>query len=345
MFRSFVRTYPRLAPARRIQSHQFHWMDLPADDLLLARKNSHPRDLRVRFDPVEHKYWIDGTRYPSSVSGLIHDAFPTFDGPRIVENGYHKWRSDKNGKYSQLISYLTNILGFDDEQAKKEILLNWSASGNKASTAGTETHQQIEYTLNEVVTDTSSPEFQQYVRWRASHPDWKPYRTEWSIFAEPELMCGQIDSLWLDEDDKLIMVDWKRVVEMKASGFNNQMGFPPFHRLPHSNYGHYVVQQNIYTWLLEHYYGLKVHEMYLVQVHPTINEAVEYPLPRIQTEIDLVMALRRDKVLKKELKVLLMDMNKNKRKLVDEDDELANKMRQTKLIEFHQSRIDDLMKE
>lgn len=51
-------------------------MDLPRDELLLARENAHERDDAIRFDPVAHKYFVRGAKYPSSVSGLVHEYFP-----------------------------------------------------------------------------------------------------------------------------------------------------------------------------------------------------------------------------------------------------------------------------
>ncbi len=313
------------------------------DNLALARANHHPRDERIRFDVVEHKYYIDGCKYPSSVSGLIHDAFPAFDGPSIVDRGFEKWKRDKESRYCQLIKYLQNIVGFDDNQAKAEILLNWSTDGNLASTAGTKTHEQIEFTLNSIAVDQLSKEFQQYLRWRATHPGWEPYRTEWSVFSEPELICGQIDSLWKDEDGKFVMVDWKRVAAMKKQGFRDQMGFPPFENLPASNFNHYIVQQNVYTWMLEQNYGIRVDRCYLVQVHPDIPDFEEHLLPRIQKAVRVAMATRREKVQRGELVAITQsEVLASKKRKVDTGLGSEEKERRDKLIKFHQSRSNAL---
>ncbi len=176
------------------------------DTLALARTHSHERDSRILFDAVTHKYFIDGMQYPSSVSGLIHEYFPHFDATATINTYYCSWKSKKDHKYYPLIQYLTGVIKLDDDAAKCEIARNWGVSGAAASNLGTDVHFQIEMALNGEAHISSTPEFQQYQEWKATHPDWKPYRTEYSVFDEGTLVCGQIDSLWQDGKGNIHMV-------------------------------------------------------------------------------------------------------------------------------------------
>jgi hypothetical protein len=266
---------------------------LKPDALALAVTNAHARDARILFDEHAHVYWIDGKRYPGSVSGLVHEYFPEFDATATIENGFEKWRRNKENKYYPLITYLTGVVGFNDELAKLEIARNWSAAGARASGEGTDTHLQIELSLNGEPHNADTPDFRQYEAWRATHPTWKPYRTEWSVFDEDTLVCGQIDSVWVDDDGSLHMVDWKRVVDMKKEGFCGECGRHPLGKLPATNYGHYILQQNAYTWLLEKNYGITISSMALVQIHPVLYTFQEHVLPRIGAELATIMAGRR----------------------------------------------------
>lgn len=228
-----------------------------------------------------------------------------FDAAAVVEKYYNSWSQKKDNKYNPLIKYLTGVIGLNDELAKAEIARNWSAAGARASGDGTNTHLQIELCLNGVKHDPSSVEFRQYEAWRATRPSWRQYRTEWSVFSEEELVCGQIDSVFVDANDgTLHMADWKRVAEMKREGFQGERGFDPLQALPNSNYYHYVLQQNAYTWILERKYGLKIASMCLVQVHPDLSSFKEHPLPRIDREMDVIMERRRARVAGGELRVL-----------------------------------------
>jgi hypothetical protein len=295
---------------------------LQPDRLALALANAHERDARIVFDEVAHKYWIDKRRYPSSVSGIVHDMFPQFDAAGTVNRYYESWARNKENKYNPLIQYLTGVLGFDDELAKAEIVRNWSAAGARASGDGTQTHLDIELCLNGETHNADTPEFRQYLAWRETHPTWRPYRTEWSVFNEETLICGQIDSLWVDDQGLYHMADWKRVAEMKKEAFRNECGFPPLQRLPNTNLGHYTLQQGVYTWMLEQKYGIKVASMCLVQVHPSLGAFQEHMLPRFDAEIATIMAARRARVEAGELVALdavQIAASSSKRKATDED--------------------------
>ena len=272
--------------------------------LKLEKDNPHPLDDHIIFDEVEHVYFVDGQKYPGSVSGLIHDYFPEFNAMETINRYYDSWRTKKEGKYYALINYLTGIIGFSEEMAKVEIARNWYGAGTKASTAGTATHLNIEMFLNEEHHDADNPEFQQFLEWKKTHPTWVPYRTEWSVFDPESLVCGQIDSVWKDENGLLHMVDWKRVIELKMSGFAGQTGYAPFDTLQNTNYSHYILQQNAYTKLLEKSYGVKISSMSLVQVHPEIEEFIEWALPRLDAELEQVFAERARGVLNGELKTM-----------------------------------------
>jgi hypothetical protein len=193
-----------------------------------------------------HKYFItvDGEErvFTISVSGVVHKAFPEFNAKLIVDKYYDNWAVNKDSKYFSLIRYLKHVLGLGDAEIKAEIAGSWSAAGKAASTAGTKTHLDVELWLNgDDRCDTTNEDMAKYHAWRASVPDWTPFRTEWSVYDEEACIAGQIDSLWRDGNGDYHMVDWKRcrIIEPEA----REKGFPPFHHLPHSNLGHYSVQQ------------------------------------------------------------------------------------------------------
>ena len=293
----------------------------PPEPTWLATLNPFERDKRIVFDEKAHCYYIDGVRYPTSVSGIVHDCFPCFDAAGTIDKYYESWRNNKENKYSALIRYLSGVLGFDDELIKAEIATLWSSSGRAASSAGTHTHLQIELSLNDLTHDDTSAEHGQYMAWRATKDGWTPFRTEWSVFDDETLVCGQIDSVWRDQDGAYRMVDWKRCAELKTTGFRGECGFPPFSDLPSTNWGHYVVQQNLYAWMLLKNYGIECASLALLQVHPDLEEAKEWLLPRLFLPggpIDLLMDARRVKVSAGDIRVV--EASGTKRKHVSEDD-------------------------
>lgn len=256
--------------------------------MLLATVNAHPRDSRIRFFEDDHYYELDGKRLDASVSKVVEHYFPQFDAEGTIERLFRCWKHDKKSKYYQLINYFNLVVGITDETAQKnEIARLWKLNGRDKAQYGTHLHYAIEMYLNgEDVPEPIPSEFQQFLDWRATHPSWEPYRTEWSVFHEDFGVAGQIDSLWFDrEHGNYIMVDWKCVQNMETRSAYKEVGYIPFDNFPNTNLWHYVVQQNLYRYFLESKYGMSVHKCYLVQLHQSLSQAVEWPLDDIQADM------------------------------------------------------------
>ena len=100
-----------------------------------------------------------------------------------------------------------------------------------------------------------------------------PHRTELCIFHCGLRVAGQIDALFLDADWKLVIVDWKRVRNLRSEGFDPLRY--PLEQLPDCNFWIYSLQLNLYRYILETEYAFDVSGMYLAVVHP------EQSLPRL----------------------------------------------------------------
>ena len=81
--------------------------------------------------------------------------------------------------------------------------------------------------------------------------------------------------------------DWKRCKEIQTDAFR-QMKFP-LHHLPDSNYYHYALQLNIYRHILESEYEMPISSMCLGVFHPLSELATCVEIPRMETEIDLIL--------------------------------------------------------
>ena len=252
---------------------------------VLEARYPHPRDARIVFHEEAHEYVVDGVKYDASVSAVVHAFFPQFNAAEVIDKYYDGWAYNKKSRYFQLITYIKLVVGIADEAGvKAEIAKCWSANGKDKAGYGTAVHRAIELYLNdEPPPDPVSVEFRQFLDWKAMHPTWEPYRTEWSIFHEGYGIAGQIDSVWKDTaTDTLHMVDWKVVGVMSSTSDYNEKGFQPFQDLPNTNLHHYAVQQNLYKFFLEEKYDVRLESMRLVQLHETLGAAVEHHLPDLQ---------------------------------------------------------------
>ena len=104
----------------------------------LKYKNPHERDARIEFDPVPHKYTIDGNVDPgaayTSVTTWNHSHFEQFDADAVIA----KMMASKN--------WATNVKyrGKTSDQIKAE----WDLNRDQAAAAGTEMHAAIELYYN-----------------------------------------------------------------------------------------------------------------------------------------------------------------------------------------------------
>ena len=110
-----------------------------------------------------------------------------------------------------------------------------------------------------------------------------PHRTELCIFHFGLRVAGQIDALILDADWKLVIVDWKRVRNLRTEGFD-PLSYP-LDRLPDSNYWIYALQLNLYRYILESEYDFDVSGMYLAVVHPEGSSPRLVAVPRLEAEM------------------------------------------------------------
>lgn len=263
--------------------------------LKLEINNAHERDKRIKFYEEQHFYEVDNVRVGISATGFIGHFHAHFDSDKAIQEGFEGWKKNSGCKYFYLLMHLTNEGKTDDEM--KTIIKNlWNQNGRSSSSYGTSMHKAIELYLNDIEQESYDPEFPAFVAWRATHPTWEPYRTEWSVFMEEYDIAGQIDSVWIDTADMTYhIVDWKITKTMedmevfRKKRFKEYM-FSPFETLPDTNWGHYVTQQSLYQYILEQKYGLQISSTRLAHFKPVttpseVPQYREYCLPNIQDKI------------------------------------------------------------
>ena len=259
----------------------------------LSSINAHPNDLRIIFQEVGHKYWIDGVSDNISCTSYIHSFFAEFDSVKIINRivGSMKWNTDKTYKYYKM--------------SKEAIKKSWDDNGKEASTLGTNLHAIIERFYNnlEIEYTDDQVDFLQFLDFHNDHEDMEMYRTEWVIFGEEEKLAGSVDAIFMNKDGTVSIYDWKRSKEISFKSFDGKMGKAPFEHLEDCNYSHYCLQLNLYRVLLEKYYNLIVKDMCLLVFHP-LNKDGKYmkiPVPRLDKEGEMMLSHRRESIRSKDV--------------------------------------------
>lgn len=223
---------------------------------MLSDIYKHERDGKLKFDKQYHCYSIGKTKY-ISVTKIVKSMFEPFDSNKIIDN----MMNSENWTSSQYFG-----------MTKSEILDKWELNSKEASTKGTYMHDLIEKFYNNIEIKPESTNIEEWEMFKNFHKDHihlKPFRTEWQIYDDNYDVAGTIDMVFLNEDGTVDIYDWKRSAEInKINKYKKYCMCDKFKNIPDSNYYHYSFQLNIYKYILENNYGLKVSNMYLVQIHP-----------------------------------------------------------------------------
>ena len=153
----------------------------------LASVNLDEGDKRITFDPLEHRYFIDGNADTISVSQLISKFFPEFDS---------EYWSERKARERGI--------------TKQEILAEWKEKGDTSASLGTQLHEEIENYYNGQPYNDDLPEFQHFLKFKEKYDSMIPFRSEWRIFDEDLLVAGTVDMVYQKEGNELYMFDWKR---------------------------------------------------------------------------------------------------------------------------------------
>lgn len=250
--------------------------------------NKHPRDERISFEPISHTYQIipertqednDQTRVETYISAttIIHKYFPEFDTDTVIKKMMKSSNWKKSPYYGMTIDEIKN---------------KWEENRVSAAAKGTQVHDWIEnfYVGGYVSPCKEADESKSFKNFMDFHNEygWKVYRTEWRVFTEIYKVAGSIDIVFEgSEKGKVKVYDWKNSKEIKMDN-RYEKGLEPLQHLSNCNYYHYSLQLNLYKWILERHYDVKVEEMGLIIVHENFPTYLKYDVKDMTNDIQML---------------------------------------------------------
>ena len=238
------------------------------------------QDGKLSFNEEVHRYSLNGVEF-RSVSNIVGMFFKEFDA---------------------LAMSLKKCYGNELEAAKlREV---WESKGAVASQAGTFLHKQIEdylngkqtpellcdvcYKGNYVKVEQTIDISREWSYFKAFERDvtFQPFRTEWRVFDADARMAGTLDFVCKCSDGTYEIYDWKRSNKIDPNERNRWAnGLNGLEHLTDTSYIHYCLQQNLYRYMLEKNYGIKVSRMNLVVLHPELPCYRVVAIPPMEREV------------------------------------------------------------
>ena len=246
---------------------------------MLESKNRHKNDTRISFDEKEHNYFVDGQKIGFSVTAIIDKFFVEFD------SGY--WAKRK------AMEKLTRDGVVIDEkvltQAIDEILKKWEEKRRDAAEKGTWLHEKIEDFYNEKYYEEYPTEFSFFKKFHDKYPALTPYRTEWRIFDASVSIAGTVDMVYKKNNGDVFIFDWKRSTKLvdqqgKLLLKDFKYGLDGLSHVEDNSFNRYALQQNIYKYILESNYSVKVSSMNLLVLHPDYKDFIHLSVPEMHKE-------------------------------------------------------------
>ena len=245
------------------------------------------QDADIDFEPEEHVYLFQGRERLLPVSSLIAWFFNEFDALSVAEN---QW------KYKGI--------------PMEESLDCWEKSGRMASEVGTFMHAQTENYFRDGSFETLCPfcfkgktemvnlerERQHFLHFIEDYRI-HPYRQEWPVYDKELNIAGTIDLICKESDGEFVIYDWKRSTKVvNAQGqpiveaFGGRMSKGGI-TLPDTIFYHYCLQQNLYRYMLEEHYGIRIKAMNLVVLHPDYPTYFVASVPKMDEVIQQVVSI------------------------------------------------------
>ena len=225
----------------------------------MIKASKHPNGNIICFNEQFHGYYIEerpNIRFTSGTT-FVNSFFPKFDTKLVSERYAAKHR-------------------LDAKQVRKE----WKEKSRKSRLRGVKYHAYAEDVYNNVdnkfsnkITKIIDKKFKTLYR-----DGYIPVACE-KIIASPELKVAGMVDLIMGKGDTLLISDWKFVGEITRQNIWQNAKFP-IQWLPDCNYFRYVLQLNLYKYLIKregYYPNFKNYKLEIYHVTEGGLEVIDVP--------------------------------------------------------------------
>jgi hypothetical protein len=220
---------------------------------------------------------------------------------------HHPKDATGNAEYISVTTLIDRFFPFDidryiegkatkENRDPKEVLDEFRKNRDEAAEKGTEMHKNIEQFFIGKPHASSSKEFELFLKFYQEvilKLGFEFYEAEKRILLEDFNIAGTADALFKRPNcEEYVLLDWKRSKKLVVDGYPKKYGYgfalSELNHLDNSSFYKYALQQNIYKYILEKNYGLKISSMNLIVLHENYDNYYRVDLPVLQREIKII---------------------------------------------------------
>ena len=244
-------------------------MVLPEGEMFyLEEKYAHPFDKYIRFEEKEHEYFYEEKKVQFSVTQIVERFSEKFDQDVALV------KMKKSARWPRPEYATKSGQPWTDEQIKQF----WELGGMYARNRGTWMHYNIERIFNNLDPSKDFPEYELFKKFYNDiivADKITAHRTEWRICDPDHNLAGSVDFVGRLPDGTFVIMDWKRSKKITKAGPGNSYGKnlkPPLDHVDDTEASKYFLQLNIYRYIIQKRYGIKISRMLLASFHPSFAE-------------------------------------------------------------------------
>ena len=230
------------------------------------------RDKQIIFNEKYHTYTVNGKRL-KSVSKFITSLFEKFDEDKCIQKIFNsEKRNDPAYEYYKM--------------DKQEILDLWTKQKN----LGIFLHKQIEnYYKFGSIPEEKSIEFNYFINFKNRNFNLTFFKSEWMIFSEKNGIAGTVDMIYQNQEGKYCICDFKRCKSInKNENYQKYSIHQKLNYIVDNKYNHYSFQLNLYKYILENEYNMKIDFMFLLVLHPNNNNFITIEIENLEKEMKIL---------------------------------------------------------
>lgn len=217
----------------------------------------HPRDDRIKFEEIPHKYYVDDKECSYSVTTFISFWLGKFDKEKIYKNIKSR-PANRQGRYKNM-NKIEMFKDFDKSTKNGTIVHNWIEDFYKTKKQPTDkTHHLYKHWERFIKYHKKTRLLYGWIR-KNSDPEHIIYATIKKKDGTIMYLPGMVDNLTyqnvMETSEKIyIMEDWKVVRNINFEDKNKKLPYP-FQNHTYSKHLKNSLQLHIYNYILEKYYS------------------------------------------------------------------------------------------
>ena len=239
-----------------------------------------------KFYADDHHYEVNGKRVGISVTTLIHDYSNPFNKEEVS-----KKVSIKTGEKQEAILEKWRIENLFS--TIKGTIIHEYAQGLWNGDKVLPNYDEIKEIDIERLKKSISRSFKQADKYFEDHnKSLTVFKDEFIVGSEKFDIAGSIDNLFLNNDNELIMIDYKTNKKINYNSFNQEKMLPPINNLEDCNYIHYSLQLCIYKILIEKYSDVRVKNVYIVYFDENKQDYEKIRVKNVLKEAQILLNTR-----------------------------------------------------